>query len=84
MWTCPSCDAQTEDGFDVCWTCRTPNGQRSIDANNRQDFIVSTTETIETHEIVEYFGPVSPYGLRRSANKVSAMFLRYNFIYYIA
>ncbi len=58
MWTCPNCDAQTEDGFDICWTCRTPNGQRSIDEASRQDFIVSTTPTIVTHDIVEYFWPV--------------------------
>jgi Putative heavy-metal-binding len=58
MWTCPNCDAQTDDGFDICWTCRTSNGQHSVDATSRQDFIVSTTETLETHDIVEYFWPV--------------------------
>ncbi len=58
MWTCPHCGGQTEDGFDMCWTCRTPFGQSSKDAIDRQQIIVTTTPTIATHDVVEYFWPV--------------------------
>lgn len=58
MWTCPHCDGQTDDGFDICWTCRTPSGQTSKDANDLQRTIVTTTPTIATHDVVEYFWPV--------------------------
>lgn len=58
MWTCPHCNGQTDDGFDICWTCRTPVGQATKDANDRQRMIVTTTPTIATHDVVEYFWPV--------------------------
>lgn len=58
MWKCPQCDGQTEDGFDICWNCRTPFGQSARDANDPRTMIVTTTPTIATHEIVEYLGPV--------------------------
>ena len=58
MWTCPHCDRQTDDGFDICWTCRTPHGQTTKVANDPQKMIVTTTPTIATHDVVEYFSPV--------------------------
>lgn len=58
MWTCPHCGAQTEDGFDICWTCRTTSGQDAKYANASERIIVTTTPTIATHDVVEYFWPV--------------------------
>ena len=58
MWTCPHCDGKTDDAFEICWTCRTPRGQSSKDANDRERIIVTTTPTIGTHDVVEYFWPV--------------------------
>lgn len=54
MWTCDHCGGQTEDGFTICWTCRTPAGPPSA----ADLVIVSTTSTIAGHEIVEHYGPV--------------------------
>lgn len=57
MWKCPQCGSQTEDGFDICWNCRTRSSQSTRNANDPQRMIVTTTPTIATHEIIEYLGP---------------------------
>lgn len=58
MWTCPQCGGTTEDGFDICWTCRVPASQSTDDEVISARTIVTTTPTLETHVIVKYFGPV--------------------------
>lgn len=27
MWTCPHCNEETDDDFQICWTCRIPRGR---------------------------------------------------------
>lgn len=58
MWTCPHCDGQTDDGFDICWTCRTPAGHATTDEVSRSRTLLTTTPTIETHTIIQYLWPV--------------------------
>lgn len=57
MWTCPHCDGQTEDEFQLCWTCRIPRGGPA-DFHYNKRVLVTSTPTIATHQIVEYIGPV--------------------------
>lgn len=58
MWTCPVCDGQTEDGYDVCWTCRTSRSGKQQYTFQSAGFVISTTPSLETHDIVRYIGPV--------------------------
>lgn len=57
MWTCPHCDGQTDDAFQICWTCRIPRGSPANYHENER-VLVTSTPTLVTHEIVEYVGPV--------------------------
>lgn len=57
MWTCPNCDGQTDDDFQICWTCRIPKGG-SPDYHCNQRVLVTNTPSLCTHEILEYVGPV--------------------------
>ena len=57
MWTCPNCDGQTDDDFQICWTCRIPQGG-SPDYHRNERVLVTSTPSLVTHEILEYVGPV--------------------------
>ena len=57
MWTCPHCDGQTDDGFQVCWTCRIPKGSPA-DYHRNDRVLVTNTPTLQTHDIIEYVSPV--------------------------
>lgn len=58
MWTCPVCDGQTDDGFNACWTCRTPRNGIPPGTEVLLRVTVSTTPTLQTHSITQYLGPV--------------------------
>ena len=57
MWTCEHCNGQTDDDFQTCWTCRIPRGGEA-DYHRSNQVLVTSTPSIETHEIVDYVGPV--------------------------
>ena len=57
MWICAHCDGQTDDQFQICWTCRVPRGQPADYFLNSR-VVVSTTNELTTHEILQYVGPV--------------------------
>jgi hypothetical protein len=60
MWTCPKCDAEVDDGFEICWACGTSfdgiedpkfNPQREgimSDADYRQSRATRTEERMVT------------------------------------
>ena len=58
MWTCPNCSGETEDGFNVCWTCRAPRNGVSPDQEVLMRVLVTTTPRLDTHRIDRYLGPV--------------------------
>ena len=58
MWTCPHCNGKTDDGFEICWTCRIPVGQVSQEASGKPRVVVTTTPSLESHVIEEYLWPV--------------------------
>jgi hypothetical protein len=42
VWTCPNCEEEVEDGFDVCWACGTSHdGVTDPDFDPELDGIVS-------------------------------------------
>ena len=57
MWTCQHCDGQTEDEFQICWSCRIPRGG-SAEYHRNDRVLVTSTPTLVTHEIIEYSGAV--------------------------
>ena len=58
MWTCQNCGGQTDDEFKVCWTCRTPKDGTSPEQDVLLRVLVTTTPTLQSHNITQYFGPV--------------------------
>ncbi|WP_149498174.1 YbjQ family protein [Roseiconus lacunae] len=56
-WTCPSCGGETDLGYNICWTCQAPR-PKSVPENPLDGLVITTTSTITTHSIDEYFGPV--------------------------
>lgn len=57
MWTCPHCDGQTDDEYQICWTCRIPRGSPA-DYHENDRVLITTTSSLESYNIVEYKGPV--------------------------
>ena len=58
-WTCPSCNAETQLGYNVCISCQTPRPGTASDAATRSiDIPITTTPSFATHEIDAYLGPV--------------------------
>lgn len=57
MWTCPRCNEQTDDSFNVCWHCRESRDESRLEGRVPRT-LVTTTHSFSTHEIVEYLGPV--------------------------
>ncbi len=57
MWTCSNCDGQTDDDFEICWTCRIPRGGPA-NYHDTERVLVTSTPTLSTHDIVHYVGPV--------------------------
>ncbi|TWU07981.1 YbjQ family protein [Stieleria varia] len=66
-WTCPSCGGETELGYNICRTCKTPRPEtapyhsavvRNDSAVVRVEMLVTTTGSLQTHRIDSYLGPV--------------------------
>lgn len=64
MWRCPHCECETDDGFQICWNCRAVAGHPMNEVTGRERFIVTTTQSIDTHDIVEVFCPVFGESIR--------------------
>lgn len=58
-WTCPQCGGETDLGFNICWTCQAPRpGSEPAQVQGAPDILITTTSSLETHEISSYLGPV--------------------------
>ena len=57
-WKCPSCGGETDLGYNICWTCQAPRPGSEPEREAAIDLLVTTTPTLSTHSIDEYFGPV--------------------------
>ena len=58
MWTCNVCGGETDQEFNICWTCRSPRPGTTSAHEVLNRILITTTPTLQDQTIRKYHGPV--------------------------
>ncbi len=73
MWTCPKCDADVEDGFEICWACSTsPDGVEISNFDPQTEGVLSDADYrhIKATPTAEHLVTVATFGFVHEAQIV--------------